>query len=294
MTQDVKPRRIKEQSPFKVELRPDLWDGRLSSRDREVLTQIAEKYALDPLTGEVMMLRGKVYITAAGLQKLAVRDPNYEGCEIEIVQADWEKNFYVIKARVWKKGCSHPFEDFGDADPSTSSLRGRALFRHAITRARARAMRSAFAIPFCSVEELDGEMRANSRPSSRSNNRQEHRSQSQQQAPRNQAPRNQAPRNQARPEQKPAPAQGHSDEGGAPPSKPSNEQKAAAPEKAEVSKNEASELGEKLHKEMMEAKDINALKRIWGDFQEVRMDLPEIWVTKIRNAKDERKSTLTA
>lgn len=143
----------------KSNLRPDLWDGKLNSRDREVLTLMAEQYELDPLTGDLMMLRGKVYITAAGLQKLAVRDPSYEGCEIEIVQADWEKNFYVIKARVWKKGCSHPFEDFGDADPSTSSLRGRVLFRHAITRARARAMRSAFAIPFCSVEELDDEGR---------------------------------------------------------------------------------------------------------------------------------------
>ena len=118
-----------------LNLRPELWDGRLSNRDREVLTQIAEQYQLDPLTGEIMMLRGKVFITAQGLQKLACRDPLYDGCEIEIVQADWQKNFYVIKARVWKKGCSHPFEDFGDADPSTSQMKGRALFRHAITRA---------------------------------------------------------------------------------------------------------------------------------------------------------------
>ena len=134
---------------------PRLWDVRLSERDFEVLKTISAQYQLDPLTGEIQMLRGKVYISAAGLQVLACRHPDYEGCEIEIVHSDWEKNFYVIKAKVWKKGCAHPFEDFGDADPSTSQMKGRALFRHAITRARSRAIRSAFAVPFCSVEEMD-------------------------------------------------------------------------------------------------------------------------------------------
>ncbi len=134
---------------------PELWGVRLSDRDFEVLKTISAQYQLDPLTGEIQMLRGKVYISAAGLQVLACRHPDYEGCEIEIVHSDWEKNFYVVKAKVWKKGCAHPFEDFGDADPSTSQMKGRALFRHAITRARSRAIRSAFAVPFCSVEEMD-------------------------------------------------------------------------------------------------------------------------------------------
>lgn len=141
------------------ELRPDLWDARYNDKERETLKAVALQYGLDPLTREVMILKGNIYVTASGLQKLAVRDPDYDGCEIEVVQADWSNNFFVIKARVWKKNCSHPFEDYGDADPSTSSLTGHALFRHAITRARARAMRSAFAIPFCSLEELDDEVR---------------------------------------------------------------------------------------------------------------------------------------
>lgn len=138
----------------KIDLRPDLWSGRLSNKDRELLIHVAEQYQLDPLVREIMVLQGNVYITAAGLQKIAIRDPSYNGCEVEIIHADWENNFYVVKARVWKKGCEYPFEDFGDADKATSKMKGRALFRHAVTRARARAMRSAFAVSLVSVEEM--------------------------------------------------------------------------------------------------------------------------------------------
>lgn len=141
------------------ELRPDLWDERYSDKDREKLMVVAQAHGLDPMTREVIVIKGNIYVTAAGLQKLALNDPTYDGCEVELVQTDWKNNFFVIKARVWKKDCAHPFEDYGDADPTTSNLRGHALFRHAITRARARALRSAFAIPFCSVEELDDEFR---------------------------------------------------------------------------------------------------------------------------------------
>jgi hypothetical protein len=152
-------------------LRPDLWDERYSPKEIETLKVVATQYGLDPLTREVIMLNNNIYVTAAGLQKLALRDPDYDGCEIELIQTNWDSDFFVVKASIWKKGCTHPFEDYGDADPTTSNLRGHALFRHAITRARARAMRSAFAIPFCSLEELDDELRwrnlnanANARP----------------------------------------------------------------------------------------------------------------------------------
>ncbi len=140
-------------------LRPDLWDSRYNTREIETLKVVAHQYNLDPLMREVIMLHGNIYVTAAGLQKLAQRDPDYNGCQIEPIVMDWDNNFFVVKASVWKKGCDYPFEDFGDADPTTSKLRGKALFRHAITRARARAIRSAFAVPFCALEELDDETR---------------------------------------------------------------------------------------------------------------------------------------
>ncbi|TNE48899.1 MAG: hypothetical protein EP343_13505 [Deltaproteobacteria bacterium] len=149
-----KTSRLSEQS-----LRPDLWDSRYNAREIETLKVVAHQYSLDPLMREVIMLHGNIYVTAAGLQKLAQRDPDYNGCQIEPIVMDWENNFFVVKASVWKKGCDYPFEDFGDADPTTSKLRGKALFRHAITRARARAIRSAFAVPFCALEELDDETR---------------------------------------------------------------------------------------------------------------------------------------
>lgn len=153
-------------------IRPDLWDSRYNAREIETLKVIAHQYSLDPLMREVIMLHGNIYVTAAGLQKLAQRDPDYNGCQIEPILMDWDNNFFVVKASVWKKGCDYPFEDFGDADPSTSKLRGKALFRHAITRARARAIRSAFAVPFCALEELDDETRWKAAQNETSNNNQ--------------------------------------------------------------------------------------------------------------------------
>lgn len=142
-------------------LNPAFWPNadRYNKRDIDMIRAAAEQYGLNPMTGDIMSLRGNLYVTSSGLNSLAQMHPDYDGCTVDPIVLDWEKNTYVIKAQVWKKGCSRPFEDYGDADPTTSKMKGRALFRHAITRAKARAIRSAFAVPFVAIEELSDEDR---------------------------------------------------------------------------------------------------------------------------------------
>jgi hypothetical protein len=73
---------------------------------------------------------------------------------------------WVFKATVYKSSSSMGFVGFGDADPSNvSSLVQGAEMRVAETRAVNRALRKAYGIGLCSVEEL-GALSRPSRPAS--------------------------------------------------------------------------------------------------------------------------------
>src|ERR1700723_2876175 len=74
------------------------------------------------------------------------------------------ENRWVFKATVYKTSRSKGFVGYGDADPSNTSplVRG-AEMRVAETRAVNRALRKAYGIPVCSVEEL-GSFSAPQRP----------------------------------------------------------------------------------------------------------------------------------
>jgi hypothetical protein len=62
---------------------------------------------------------------------------------------------WVFKATVYRSRCKNAFVGYGDADPSnTSSLVRGAEMRVAETRAVNRALRKAYGIGLCSVEEL--------------------------------------------------------------------------------------------------------------------------------------------
>jgi hypothetical protein len=64
-------------------------------------------------------------------------------------------NRWVFKATVYKSSSSRGFVGYGDADPSNVSLMvHRAELRIAETRAVNRALRKAYGIGLCSVEEL--------------------------------------------------------------------------------------------------------------------------------------------
>jgi hypothetical protein len=81
---------------------------------------------------------------------------------------------WVFKAVVYKKGRSKGFVGYGDADPSNTSplVRG-AEMRVAETRAVNRALRKAYGIGLCSVEEL-GYLSSRSEPPSGNGNGRDH------------------------------------------------------------------------------------------------------------------------
>ncbi|MGB2632746.1 MAG: hypothetical protein WAM58_02305 [Candidatus Acidiferrum sp.] len=95
-------------------------------------------------------------MTHAGLLTIASRS----GCSgittaIDHSVSEPSSARWVFKATVYKALCSKGFVGYGDADPSNTSplVRG-AEMRVAETRAVNRALRKAFGIGLCSVEEL--------------------------------------------------------------------------------------------------------------------------------------------
>jgi hypothetical protein len=132
-----------------------LW-GALAKRSRDSLTDLVDTFGLSVSRGDVQLLGDRWYVTHAGLLRIA----HQQGCFSLITNL--ETNFseaaagrWVFKATVFKSPKSKGFVGYGDADPSnvSSLVRGSEL-RIAETRAVNRALRKAYGIGICSVEEL--------------------------------------------------------------------------------------------------------------------------------------------
>jgi hypothetical protein len=118
--------------------------------------------------GEVSYIDGKWYVTHAGLLRIALRQ-RCSGIRtvLQERQSDPIAARWVFKATVYKRPGSKGFVGYGDADPSNvSSLVHGAEMRVAETRAVNRALRKAYGIGLCSVEELGWAPRSNSSGSS--------------------------------------------------------------------------------------------------------------------------------
>jgi len=95
-------------------------------------------------------------VTHAGLLRLAERK-HCKGIRVQQVRefCDPAAGRWVFKATIYKNSSSRGFAGYGDADPSNTSLLVRgAEMRVAETRAVNRALRKAFGIGICSLEEL--------------------------------------------------------------------------------------------------------------------------------------------
>jgi len=106
--------------------------------------------------GELLLLNGSWYVTHAGLLRLAARK-HCAGINVDQVNqsSDPVAGRWVFKATVFKSRSAIGFVGYGDADPSNvSSLVQGAELRIAETRAVNRALRKAYGIGLCSVEEL--------------------------------------------------------------------------------------------------------------------------------------------
>ena len=120
------------------------------------LRDLTLNFGFSLATGELLHLNGGWYVTHAALLRLAFRK-HCAGIRVEQVDqsSDPLAGRWVFKATVFKRPSSMGFVGYGDADPSNvSSLVRGAEMRVAETRAVNRALRKAYGIGLCSVEEL--------------------------------------------------------------------------------------------------------------------------------------------
>src|SRR6204780_1870378 len=120
------------------------------------LRELTTRYSLSVAAGDLQLLDGRWYVTHAGLLRTAERR-RCHGIRASLQKevSDPVANRWVFKATVYKTSSSRGFVGYGDADPSNVStlVRGAEL-RMAETRAVDRALRKAYGIGLCSVEEL--------------------------------------------------------------------------------------------------------------------------------------------
>jgi hypothetical protein len=106
--------------------------------------------------GDLQIIDAKWYVTHTGLLRLA-RRRKCRGIHVEAVDSlsDSAVSRFVMKATVYPSKSSSGFVGYGDADPTNVSalVRG-AEMRIAETRAVNRALRKAYGIGICSVEEM--------------------------------------------------------------------------------------------------------------------------------------------
>jgi hypothetical protein len=131
------------------------------------LRKFVERYHFSVSLGDVLYINNNWYITHAGLLRLAHRN-RCLGIKtiLERRYSDALSSRWIFKAIVYKSHGSRGFVGYGDAEPSNVSplVRGAEL-RVAETRAVNRALRKAYGIGLCSVEELGWEARSYGPPS---------------------------------------------------------------------------------------------------------------------------------
>lgn len=137
----------------------------LAQRDLRSLRDLTRALRLSISRGEILCIEGKWYVTHAGLLRIALRARCFGiRTVLQERQSDPLVGRWIFRATVFKSPRSKGFVGYGDADPSNTSplVRG-AEMRVAETRAVNRALRKAYGIGLCSVEEL-GSFSAPQRP----------------------------------------------------------------------------------------------------------------------------------
>ena len=148
-------RKVRGSSRVEVNLAKSLW-GEIGAVKSKELRELMSRYRLSVSLGDVTYIDHRWYVTHSGLLRLASRR---RCCGIKTVLqkqlSDSVNSRWVFKAVVYKSPGSAGFFGYGDADPSNVSplVRG-AEMRVAETRAVNRALRKAYGIGLCSVEEL--------------------------------------------------------------------------------------------------------------------------------------------
>jgi hypothetical protein len=138
-----------------LRLARELW-GSLSTTACCQLRELVDTHSLSIAHGDLLRMGNNWYVTHAGLLRIARRNR----CSSILVQpirylCDVAIQRWTFKATVYKSRTCRGFVGYGDADPfNTSDLVRGAEMRVAETRAVNRALRKAYGIGICSVEEI--------------------------------------------------------------------------------------------------------------------------------------------
>ncbi len=122
----------------------------------QALKELTRQFSFSFASGDVIQLENGWFVTHTGLVRLA-RRKRCRGIHVEAIDSlcDSAASRFVLKATVYPSKDSAGFVGYGDADPSNVSLLVRgAEMRIAETRAVNRALRKAYGIGICSVEEI--------------------------------------------------------------------------------------------------------------------------------------------
>jgi hypothetical protein len=122
----------------------------------EQLRDLTKSFKLSMRSGDLLHLHGGWYVTHTGLIRLAARR-RCRGIHVQPIPefSDTLNRRYTFKATVYKSLTCPGFVGYSDADPSNVSyvVQG-AEMRVAETRAVNRALRKAYGISICSVDEI--------------------------------------------------------------------------------------------------------------------------------------------
>jgi hypothetical protein len=130
--------------------------GKLPLAAVKGLKEMEDRYLFSLAAGDLLYLDNRWYVTHSALLRLANR-ARCSGIRVQPVRefCDASVSRWVFRATVYKSPRSCGFVGYGDADPSNvSSMVHGAEMRVAETRAVNRALRKAYGIGLCSVEEL--------------------------------------------------------------------------------------------------------------------------------------------
>jgi len=132
------------------------WGSLLGRIALRALGNFTEQFQFSVANGDLLFLNSGWYVTHSGLTSLARRN-RCAGIKVQPVQpfCDPSAQRWAFEATVYKSRACKGFVGYGDADPSNVSfLVHGAEMRVAETRAVNRALRKAYGIGICSVEEL--------------------------------------------------------------------------------------------------------------------------------------------
>lgn len=152
----TRPQRTRTTYRANLSVATRMWNDRLSDLHREQLKVLSERYEFSISGGDLLLIENRWYVTHTGLIRLATRK-RCRGIHVRPVLefCDSENCRWAFEATVYKSVTCKGFIGFGDADiTNTSQLVRGSEMRVAETRAVNRALRKAYGIGICSIEEV--------------------------------------------------------------------------------------------------------------------------------------------